>query len=288
MKTYKGISEKGTKFEITGKFVPKFLRTKLVFTGKLYSGGKCIEFNDGECKLVQANGKIVEVISFHCELDKSNQKAAILITEDMRPFIKETLHEFDELEKEHLSHFHTFFVHGWESHEITIDDRILEQEIKFNLEYFKGKDCITEEHIREQYNKKIQEEVEIEKIEQERREEIKKEENEFLQKYGHVQVNILKTQTLRGGDGTDIVATVECINKNTGEKLRFYCRNIFDFGYVINPAYPVINGVEPGGIERKGFWDITQNSAVRELTLFEKDCIDILRLKPPISNHIRM
>lgn len=74
--------------------------------------------------------------------------------------------------------------------------------------------------------------------------------------------------------------------------LRFSCRNIFDFGYVINPDYAVAPGQEPGGLNNKGFWQTFDADKgwydVRELTPDEKRAVRYLSLFPPVYDGIRM
>lgn len=64
-------------------------------------------------------------------------------------------------------------------------------------------------------------------------------------------VKVLKEGKISGGDGPDYYADIEITDPATGESAKFCCRNIFDFGYVVNPAYAVAEGLEPGGLARK-------------------------------------
>jgi hypothetical protein len=96
-----------------------------------------------------------------------------------------------------------------------------------------------------------------------------------------------------GEGGIDPSALVRLTDPITGESLKFNCRNIFDFGYVVNPNYPVAEGHEPGGFNHNGYWQDFDTKkcgwySVRELTPFEKRCIDYLTEFPPIYSGIRM
>lgn len=92
-------------------------------------------------------------------------------------------------------------------------------------------------------------------------------------------------------EDVDFYAKVKLTSPETGESLSFICRNIFDAGYVINPDYEIVKG-ERGGIAVKGYWEIFESGKgwypVRELTEFEKKCIDYLNEFPPISTAIRL
>lgn len=60
--------------------------------------------------------------------------------------------------------------------------------------------------------------------------------------------------------------------------LRFYCRNIFDFGFVVNS--------ENGGVYFSDYFE--KNGEKRKLTDEEKKCLEIINKFPPISTEIRM
>lgn len=66
-----------------------------------------------------------------------------------------------------------------------------------------------------------------------------------------ISIKILKQGKVSGGDGPDYYADVTISDLQTGESAKFSCRNIFDFGYVINPLYAVAEGLEPGGLATK-------------------------------------
>lgn len=106
-----------------------------------------------------------------------------------------------------------------------------------------------------------------------------------------MKVEVLKQGKIDGGDGADFYADVKITDPTTGERARFTCRNIFDFGYVVNPAYAVAEGLEPGGIEREGHWmDLGENGwyNVRPLTEFEVRAVAYLHKFPPTTADIRM
>ena len=75
-------------------------------------------------------------------------------------------------------------------------------------------------------------------------------------KYDDMECVIVNRYTTRGEE-KDPGTLVEVRSKTTSEKLRFNCRNIFDFGYTVNPAYSVVPGQKAGGIAMKdesGAW----------------------------------
>ena len=100
-------------------------------------------------------------------------------------------------------------------------------------------------------------------------------------------------------EAIDPYVIVEVTDPKTEEKGVFKCRNIFDFGYAINPCYPVAPGLEPGGLPRKEkstgeiyweYFDITNRKwhTVRKLTEFEAKAYQYLKKFPPIFPGIRM
>jgi hypothetical protein len=105
-----------------------------------------------------------------------------------------------------------------------------------------------------------------------------------------MQVKILKKGKIEGGDGTDYYANVEITDGV--ETLRFGCRNIFDFGYVINPLYSISEGLEPGGIQSGDYWQTIKDNEgwvnVRLLTEFEKKALKYLSEFSPIDTEIRL
>jgi len=95
-------------------------------------------------------------------------------------------------------------------------------------------------------------------------------------------------------EGIDPYVLVEVRHRETGETLRFRCRNIFDFGYVVNPAYSPELGGEPGGIANvdesgQWYWSGPEGRG-RPLTAFERQALDYLHEFPPsgVGKGIRM
>lgn len=106
-----------------------------------------------------------------------------------------------------------------------------------------------------------------------------------------MRVEILK-RGISDDEDRDSYAEVKITDVKTGEQAEFTCRNIFDFGYVVNPAYSIAEGYDPGGFEDKGFWMHNQGgkgfSKIRELTDFEKKALKYLETFSPISADLRM
>ncbi len=94
------------------------------------------------------------------------------------------------------------------------------------------------------------------------------------------------------GEELDPYAIVRMTSTETGEVLEFNCRNVFDVGYVINPTYSVAKGLEPGGLCIENKWQTFESGKgwydVRELTEFEKLCIEYLYTFPPVSTSVRL
>lgn len=115
-----------------------------------------------------------------------------------------------------------------------------------------------------------------------------KEEREAFRKT--MTVTIIKSGSHRGEDGNDPYAVVSITDGS--ETLRFSCRNIFDFGYVVNPEYAVAPGLEKGGLRNKDAWKTFEDGKgwydVRPLTEFEKKALDYLYEFSPIATSIRM
>ena len=106
-----------------------------------------------------------------------------------------------------------------------------------------------------------------------------------------MKVEILKKGSFGAGEGSEAFAEVNITDVKTGESAQFACRNIFDFGYVINPLYAITPGGEPGGIANEGYWEESGDGGwhkVRPLTSFEKQALDYLREFSPIYTGIRM
>lgn len=106
-----------------------------------------------------------------------------------------------------------------------------------------------------------------------------------------MKIEILKEGYVQGEE-RDPYAKVKITDIITGESAVFICRNIFDFGYVINPDYSIARGMEPGGILSGNKWQTFDKNKgwydVREATEFELKAIKYLHDFPPISIGIRM
>lgn len=117
-----------------------------------------------------------------------------------------------------------------------------------------------------------------------------KKEEEKEQRRNSLKLEVVKKGVVKGEE-LDPYAVVKLTEPETGESLQFVCRNIFDFGYVINPDYEIAEGID-GGLHVKGKWQTFKEGEgwhdVRELTAFEKRCIEYLLEFPPISTCIRM
>lgn len=132
------------------------------------------------------------------------------------------------------------------------------------------------------------------RIEKKKEEDIAKELLEQEKKT--MQIKIIK-QGYSQGEEKDPYAIVEIADPITKEKAQFQCRNIFDFGYTINPNYAITEGLEIGGLAitdketGKKYWqDLGEHGwyNVRELTEFESKAINYLYKFPPIYSGIRM
>lgn len=95
-----------------------------------------------------------------------------------------------------------------------------------------------------------------------------------------------------GEDDDDPSALVRLTDPDTNESLEFNCRNIFDFGYTVNPNYSILPGMEKGGLDSEGKWQTFESGKgwydVRDLTDFEKKCMKYLYEFSPISTEMRM
>jgi hypothetical protein len=110
-----------------------------------------------------------------------------------------------------------------------------------------------------------------------------------------MEIKILKKGIREGGEEKELFAVVECHDKHEHEALKFEVRNIFDFGLVVNPLYPINPGVESGlPVRTEGTWvwkdfDRTHGwVTIRELTDFEKRCVEYLYQNPPIFDRVRL
>lgn len=118
----------------------------------------------------------------------------------------------------------------------------------------------------------------------------------------NVTVKVIKSSKKQSGEGdgcNDYYAHVEVTDKKTGDTLKFNCRNIFDFGYVVNPDYKITPEMdEPGGLANfdkktgKYFWDDFKDGkgwhSIREMTDFESRAYTYLSKRPPIYDGINM
>lgn len=106
-----------------------------------------------------------------------------------------------------------------------------------------------------------------------------------------MKVEILK-QGYTQGEEKDPYVIVKITDIQTGESAQFVCRNIFDVGYVINPNFSIIEGLEPGGLLHDGKWETFEAGKgwypVREATEFEKKAVEYLHKFPPIFSGIRL
>lgn len=132
----------------------------------------------------------------------------------------------------------------------------------------------------------------------EKREARERREAEERARYADLVCTVVQRGVSRGEED-DPFALVEVRPKAGGEALRFTCRNIFDFGYTVNPAYPIEPGRKPGGLANveegtgRRFWqDYRPDEGgwveVRTLTDFEAHALDYLHAYPPIEDRIRM
>ena len=117
-------------------------------------------------------------------------------------------------------------------------------------------------------------------------------------KVNEMVVKVVKKGATRS-EALDHYVTVEVTDPKTEEKGVFKCRNIFDFGYAINPCYPVAPGLEPGGLayrdKKTGKWywqrfDVGSRKwyTIREMTKFEAKAYQYLKKFPPIFAYVRM
>jgi hypothetical protein len=116
--------------------------------------------------------------------------------------------------------------------------------------------------------------------------------NQILEKEKHsMKVEVLKQGHMQG-EGEDLYAKVKITDIETGESAQFTCRNIFDFGYIVNPDFAIIKGLDPGGLLNNENWEVFEESKgwypVRQATEFEKKAVKYLHKFPPIYSEIRM
>lgn len=132
--------------------------------------------------------------------------------------------------------------------------------------------------------------IDVEEIKA-KQEKIRKEKEKVEKRRKTLDIEILKKGKNEGSDGTDYYAIVKLIDPTTKESLTFNCRNVFDVGYVINPEYEIAKGIKGGIIIDNQWHDFKSGKGwypVRELTEFEKQCIDYLREFSPIEKSVRL
>lgn len=170
---------------------------------------------------------------------------------DVRPILEDKLQQYET-------------DGGW-------DDYNIYAEYKVSMKEFEG--------IVNKIYDSFEEEREARKIAEERwkeEEDRRKAEREFRR--ATMEVTILESGKEGGSEeeGPDLYANVEILDKKTGEKKQFSCRNLFDFGYVVNPLYSIDEGLEPGGMAEKDYWQIYEKGQgwvnIRKITEIEKKC----------------
>ncbi len=184
----------------------------------------------------------------------------------------------------------TFLVVGWESHEISVDTRYdVDEQLRKIADYYS--DDMTFESAKKAYEKAIGKEEEIKEAQAEE-EKAEKEKAEIMKsEKSSMNVEVIKMNK-RQSEEHDPFATVKITDPKTGESAQFTCRNIFDFGFVINPDYPLADGLEPGGILMGDNWQTWKDEggwySVRKATEFEKKATAYLRKFSPLSTSVRM
>ena len=76
-------------------------------------------------------------------------------------------------------------------------------------------------------------------------------EKEKIEQQREAERRTMKVEILSKGSHGDPYADVRITDPETGESAEFSCNNIFDFGYVVNPNYPLMDGMEIGGLQYK-------------------------------------
>lgn len=97
-------------------------------------------------------------------------------------------------------------------------------------------------------------------------------------KLGFKKVEVIKKYSEAFDEGRTYITKVKITEKGTGKSLQFACRDIFDFGKVINPCYAVADG-SVGGLPVKDSWQV--EGRLIKMTDFEKKCVDFLYSYPP-------
>lgn len=106
-----------------------------------------------------------------------------------------------------------------------------------------------------------------------------------------MKVEILKSG-FTYGEESDPGVQVKITDIATRETASFICRNVFDFGYIVNPDFAIEEGLEPGGLLSEGKWKTFEADKgwypVRAATAFELKAVKYLHKFPPIDKEIRM
>lgn len=131
----------------------------------------------------------------------------------------------------------------------------------------------------------------LEQEKKQKEETAKQIEQEKMSKYSTISCKKIK-ETKQNGDTASLVEITD-----GHETLQFMCRNIFDFGYVINPNYKLLPALEKGGMPKTkedgtmSWQDFTGDKGwyeVRDMTDLEQLAIQYLYDFPPIGTSIRM
>lgn len=127
-------------------------------------------------------------------------------------------------------------------------------------------------------------------------EEAKKEQaliNERKERQKELQVEVLSSGRDGSGEASEIWSLVKVTDPQTKESLKFMCRNIFDVGLVINPAYPLAEGLSPSGLPdlQNNRWMTSTDDGKdfsREMTPFERKCVEYLHEFAPVGNYVML
>lgn len=125
-------------------------------------------------------------------------------------------------------------------------------------------------------------EIELEKlVEMFIEEEKKKEKKQVSKEQFTMEMEIIKQGYIPGSED-EYYALVKVIDTATGESVKLYCRNIFDFGFVINPADKAGLAIKKDG---RWVWD---DGKIKEMTELAARAVEWVHKHPPISKAIRM
>jgi len=117
--------------------------------------------------------------------------------------------------------------------------------------------------------------------------------NERKEKQKELEVEVLDSGGGGSGEASEIWALVKVTDPQTKESLKFMCRNIFDVGLVINPAYPLAEGLSPSGLPdlQNNRWMTSTDDGKdfsREMTPFERKCVEYLHEFAPVGNYVML